>query len=311
MPSLRLTVETLTPLLMYGADQNVPELRGSSFRGILRYWLRAVLGAKKEYRDSSELYKAESNILGSTERGSKITLKIQQPERMKSSPRQWVLPKQTSKGWKPRYDAFPPDSTFWITLSAHPLDASNVLAEDSPLVKALFLMAHIGGLGKRSRRGSGNLRVRDVKGYDNEDMPLAVLTQNRTELGDYLRLMSDFINESNEIGHRPNFATFAPDTCVILLGKETYPTLEDVLGNRGDLWSVSGPYHHAGGIFGEATKTRRASAIHMRVAVTQEGYVPQQTIFYSGHGAWDKMKDYIAACTSSGFELIYGDSKGW
>ncbi len=313
MSNLRLTVETLSPLLMYGADQDEPELRGSSFRGILRYWLRAVLGAR--YTDTADLYRAESEILGSTEKGSRIAIRVQQSKAMQEKGAkggQWVLPERTSKNWKPRYNAFPAGSEFRINLSTHPLDGALVLAEDSPLVKAIFLMTCLGGLGRRARRGSGNLRVKKVGGYEPAEggLPLVILPDDRDELRDYLYVMSQFINGSQLISHRPNFATFAPNTCVILLGKESYGSVEEVFSNNGDLWRTSGPYHQSGGVFG-GVNPRRASAIHMRVALTRAGYVPQQTIFYSGNGAWNEMKRYISDCISSGFEQIYGDESGW
>ncbi|WP_448575939.1 type III-B CRISPR module RAMP protein Cmr1, partial [Thermomicrobium sp.] len=45
VPSIRLPLETLTPLFLGGADpRGDPELRASSVRGALRFWLRALLG---------------------------------------------------------------------------------------------------------------------------------------------------------------------------------------------------------------------------------------------------------------------------
>lgn len=305
MTTIRLTVETLTPLLMYGADQAEPELRGASFRGILRYWLRAVMGAK--YTDSSTLYTKESDILGSTEKGSKITVRLTKSKSMEAEDGQWVLPERTSRGYRGKFNAFPAGSGFRITLSTHPLDKSNILAPDSDLIKALFLMTHIGGIGRRARRGSGNLTVVDAKGYSG-DPDITYLAADRNDLSDHLLKVCHFVNEKNTVGHRPQFATFAPDTCVVLLGKRAYTTIEDVLSNNGDLWRISGPYHQSGGIFGDV-RPRRASAIHMRVAVTREGYVPQQTIFYAGNGAWREMVDYINSCLSD-FDVIYGDP-GW
>jgi CRISPR type III-B/RAMP module RAMP protein Cmr1 len=306
MATLRVTLETITPLLMYGADQNEPELRGTSFRGILRYWLRAVLGAK--HTNTANLYEAESKILGSTEKGSQINIRVQKPRSVQPAYDQWVLPEQTSRGSRPRYDAFPSGSEFRLLLSTHPLDASDVLAMESPLVKALFLMIYVGGLGKRARRGSGNLFVKDVKGYESETLPMRFFAQDRDELADYLLQMANFIN-ATPLGQRPNFPIFAPDTCVMLLGNRAYPSVEEVLSNSGALWSLSGPYHHSGGIFGDA-RPRRSSAIHMRVAITNNGYVSQQTIFYSGNGAWSQMQQYINACRSD-FDVIYGDYEGW
>jgi len=43
--SLTITLETVTPLFLGGADpRGAPELRPPAFRGAMRYWLRAALG---------------------------------------------------------------------------------------------------------------------------------------------------------------------------------------------------------------------------------------------------------------------------
>lgn len=45
MLKLTVTLETVTPLFLGGADpRGEPELRPPAFRGTLRYWLRAALG---------------------------------------------------------------------------------------------------------------------------------------------------------------------------------------------------------------------------------------------------------------------------
>lgn len=42
--TLTVTLETVTPLFLGGADpRGAPELRAPAFRGALRYWLRATL----------------------------------------------------------------------------------------------------------------------------------------------------------------------------------------------------------------------------------------------------------------------------
>ena len=165
----------------------------------------------------------------------------------------------------------------------------------------------MGGLGRRARRGSGNLRVLEAKGYDG-DLPLAVLPENRDELAQYLAQVSQYVSaDDNIIRRKPSFPVFAWDTALVLLGRQTHATYD---GAFAELWNVSGPYHHEGGIFGDV-RPRRASAIHMRVAAVHSGYVAQQTILYSGNGQWSKMQDYIQHCLAQGFDAIYGTWKGW
>lgn len=318
MPQIRLTVQTLTPLLMYGADNKddrinrslkaVPELRASSIRGILRYWLRAVVGGRTQ--DTSKVYEAESDILGSTAAGSKIKVRVQASRSMQAQKGQFVMPHQT-KGFSLEHTAFEADEEFRITLSTHPLYKGDIFDADSELIKAVFLMTHFGGLGRRARRGSGNLRVLEARGYEGE-LPLDYLAGNRDELRGYLSEIAEYINNNKvnktpEKVKAPEFATFAPDTAVVLLSQKIHPNYQDAFD---ELWSVSGPYHSEGGIFGEVTP-RRASAIHMRVALTREGYVAQQTILYSGRGQWGRMQKYLEHCQTNDFGVIYGAGKSW
>lgn len=306
MASLKITARTLTPLFMYGADQEAPQLRASSFRGLVRYWLRAVLGSK--HQRTTALYEAESAILGSTEQGSRVSFRVQMNSKRSNVVRnEWVLPQRTSK-YLP--DSYGKESEFRLTLSTHPLDKSDVFEADSPLVKALYLLLHVGGLGRRARRGSGNLRALKVTGLSLPEgyPPLAVTATSVTEWKDYLHLMGNMIS-AETVGHRPRFATFAPDTTVIMVGRST-DTYEDALTR---LWEISGPYHKKGGIFGDV-RPRRASAIHMRVAsIDGERFVPQQTIFYAGSGRWNDMQDYIRRSEREGMTIVYGDEhwKDW
>jgi len=50
MREITLTLETVTPMFLGGADpRGAPELRAPSFRGAMRYWLRALVGAAGEH----------------------------------------------------------------------------------------------------------------------------------------------------------------------------------------------------------------------------------------------------------------------
>jgi hypothetical protein len=74
---LTLGLETVTPLFLGGADprRNAPEVRGASFRGIMRYWFRVVTGGVIGDRNIAELQQMETSIFGSTETGSLLTIR--------------------------------------------------------------------------------------------------------------------------------------------------------------------------------------------------------------------------------------------
>ena len=46
MQEVTFTLQTITPLFLAGAEQDSAELRAPSFRGAMRYWLRALVGSK-------------------------------------------------------------------------------------------------------------------------------------------------------------------------------------------------------------------------------------------------------------------------
>jgi len=144
--------EVITPLFMAGADGRKPELRPSEFKGMMRFWWRAA----KAMDDISELRRKEAKIFGGTGEGegkSKILIRLF-----------W---KQKSEGeFKPIYyknfklQAYAPGSTFYTTFMSN--------SNEIRLSKNLFLLSVIlGGLGKRSRRGFGSVRI--IK-MNNEEM---------------------------------------------------------------------------------------------------------------------------------------------
>ncbi|MBK9462163.1 MAG: type III-B CRISPR module RAMP protein Cmr1 [Sphingobacteriales bacterium] len=44
MHTITFTCETITPMFLSGANQDVPELRPPSIKGALRFWWRAMNG---------------------------------------------------------------------------------------------------------------------------------------------------------------------------------------------------------------------------------------------------------------------------
>jgi CRISPR type III-B/RAMP module RAMP protein Cmr1 len=310
MAQIQLKLQSVTPLLMYGAAnkddsrlnpsiKQIPEFRASAIRGILRYWLRAVNGSL--VGRTSELFEREKDVFGSTDSGSRVKVRVNATNSQIQS-RLNVLPAQT-KGYRLEHTGFPSHSKFTVTLSTHPLDGSGVLDAESPLVKALLLTTQFGGIGRRSRRGSGNLQILDVNS-DVDGLQMPSLSEDRDALATQLVSIAQFVcPPSRTVARRPAYPVFASDTAVVLLSRQTHASIDDAFD---ELWSVSGPYHKDGGIFGDMNP-RRASAIHMRVALTRSNeYVSQQTILYSGNGNWDRMKAYIAHCQSQTYDVLYG-----
>jgi CRISPR-associated protein Cmr1 len=149
--TVTVTLETVTPLFLGGAELR-PELRPPAFRGALRYWLRAALGGVIGDNNFAGLHRLESAVFGSTDSGSPIQI------RRHGNPRESeekVLPHKEGRQAASR-KAFSSGQTFKLSLS-------QFRSDDEPTwqsaCSALNLALTLGGVGLRSRRGHGTLRV--------------------------------------------------------------------------------------------------------------------------------------------------------
>lgn len=153
--SLRLTLETVTPLFLGGADpRGQPELRAPPFRGAMRYWLRAALGGVIGDGDLSRLHALEQAVFGSTQHGSPVVVRVKEGAQALRSCATLILPHKQSGS----RNAFASGQIF--ELSLHQLRSNDDLVWDAACA-SLALMLTFGGVGLRARRGYGTLRLRD------------------------------------------------------------------------------------------------------------------------------------------------------
>ncbi|QSB16756.1 type III-B CRISPR module RAMP protein Cmr1 [Natronosporangium hydrolyticum] len=150
-------------------------VRVSSLRGTMRYWLRAIAGGKVG-NQTDVLAAVESRIFGSTKRASTVALRIPEPQRANHNRQpdwcrregaRWIgylagqgLSKPDGRNRSELDRAFvAPDTTFRLQLRFGPDEDAAALA-----VAALWSLCRYGGLGARTRRGFGGLRIVDVDG---------------------------------------------------------------------------------------------------------------------------------------------------
>lgn len=182
MVQLRITLETVTPLFLGGADaRGEPELRPAAFKGALRYWWRALWGGVHPTAGADALYEAESKLFGNTSQASPVVVRLAN------------APRKTEK-WRDSYDTpgvnylffslkgnrkqsarvgFSAGQQFDLRLGTRP-GATNGDEALKHTCAALWLLVRFGALGARSRRGAGCLRVMDEpKGWP-EGLPSLV-----------------------------------------------------------------------------------------------------------------------------------------
>lgn len=154
---LDITLETVTPLFLAGADpRGEPELRPASFRGALRFWLRALLGGALGDDNMEALRKAEAAVFGSTEAASPVVVRL--AAQKLSVSREDLLPHHAPGERIVKAKGYEPGGSLVLHLSVRPAasDGATVL----PLtLSSLWLLVHLGGVGRRVRRGMGNLQI--------------------------------------------------------------------------------------------------------------------------------------------------------
>ncbi len=195
MQEVTFTLRTLTPLFLAGADQTTAELRAPSFRGLIRYWQRALVGGLvgTTPEDLETVKKFETAVFGATDTGSAVQIRVsgtsERLEEFKKESRGrdvtgrdyllWSMARSGSierRNYKPARWYFPPGRSFEITLSARGQDDTKL----KQAIAAFWLLTHLGGIGSRSRRCAGSVAVQAVKG-NTTDLPFN-LPQNAQAL---------------------------------------------------------------------------------------------------------------------------------
>lgn len=150
--NIELEFETVAPIFLHGSDPSGnPELRAPSLRGVMRYWFRAAAGAVIGDRNLTGLRSLEQAVFGQSEEcASPISVRISQIK--PNITNAYILP-HNRQG---RKQAISEGETFTVKLSAYrQLDPG---AWESA-ISALLLATTFGGLGQRSRRGYGTVRI--------------------------------------------------------------------------------------------------------------------------------------------------------
>jgi len=148
MKTEEITLKVITPMFMLGADNKTPELRPSEFKGMMRFWWRAI----KASDDINKMRKEEAEIFGgSGENEGKSKVKITLKPTQIAYNEYRVLPHSDTKFFKS--NSIRENSTFKISLTTYD-DNYFETAKNVLLISIL-----LGGFGKRSRRGFGSCQI--------------------------------------------------------------------------------------------------------------------------------------------------------
>lgn len=293
---LKLTLETVTPLFLGGADpQGKPELRAASFRGELRFWLRALLGGVVGSDDTQRLHQLESNLMGSTGSASPVTISLTGQDLRSENFR--PLPHSTSKTFT--FPGFAPNERFILTLSPRP----GLTTIPEGVLAALLLLLNLGGLGKRSRRGFGSLQVQDVQasGLDLPREAVDLLEAKPADGRNLVRHVQSLVTwgqkvvqgQPDRVRSNPAYPVLSSACATILVGKRPADPQSYETAMQGFWELLRGKYQRNERAFGYVGgQQRRASPLIIHITRTPQGYHLVMTAFYSS-GAWEVIRNFL------------------
>jgi CRISPR-associated protein Cmr1 len=255
---IRLQVETVTPLFLGGSNpRGDPELRASSFRGALRFWLRALLGGVLGDRPD-EIFRQESEVFGSTDHASPVVVHTRANGDLKHNEYN-PLPHKPDKEVRFRFKGFKPNQRFEIRLFSRDQQALEQAK------KALWLLCYLGGLGRRSRRGFGSLQITEGES--------ALTARTAKELGDALKQRLDAILPSLfvELSRVPRFPILHPNWAQIKVCTQEFDSDSELEGwEKAIKFVMEKAHEHKNPALGNATP-RQASPVHVHVTRLSTG----------------------------------------
>jgi CRISPR-associated protein Cmr1 len=301
MPILSLQLETISPLFLYGANQQQPELRAASVRGQLRYWARAILGAKNA--DIADVRKCETELFGSTKQGSPFTFRVREVE--ENPIKEHIkdeIPMLPHKGKNPSKRGIDESAQFWLDIVSRP-----TLAFDDPLwaemrnIISVWLL--LGGLGMRSRRINGGFDLVNYEPFE-ENMKPKWWNEPHETVQDLIDVIKNQINEvvppnkaAPSSGGLPKFPQLHPEHSQIMVCKKPFNNSADADKALFSSNLLHNPKYHNKSVFGGISPRRPSPLIAQTRLVNDQVYLVLTAMRSKPPvNGWELMKDFLDDC---------------
>lgn len=212
MPSITFDLETVTPLFLSGANQQEAELRPPAFRGALRYWFRAIAASVTTF-EQVKIW--ENKIFGNTDAGGSVIIRVQaeKPTSTKYlekyngtannnpwSGLEYLFFSIYASGSKEARAYLPPKRKFRLILQTRPLVKDNINCL-TLAAGAMWCLVNLGGIGSRSNRGAGSLKVNHFQpqGIDISQLKFSLqaesLSDIATEISNQIKIIKNIFKQ--------------------------------------------------------------------------------------------------------------------
>lgn len=162
----KLNVVAITPILGAGVEPGYSDfhfpIRGSTLRGLLRYWWRAC---NFQTDDLKVLRKRETEIFGSTNVASDLRLKVLNVQCATSTKNQPTMPRYATFSCRKDKEA---DNSQNIESFTFAIECNK--SYEKEIEEALWAWANFGGIGMRTRRGAGSIYIEEYAPTDVKEL---------------------------------------------------------------------------------------------------------------------------------------------
>lgn len=319
-------LKTVTPMFMAGAhnvlanhrrgiqEDYQADLHEASFRGALRYWYRAWQGAYVG-NNVDDLKQAEAVFWGSTVTGSPLALELDVHD--------WVTGSRPMlvHGANPR---------IYVNNTIVEADISFIFrgypqwgsGQKTALTNVVQLLCELGGVGKRSRRGFGSLRVVELDGVKQMPAPNGL-----SKLAELKRLINGLTSPTLNPGiAEADYPILHSNHCKIMFckrafqdtenGGNTVPGYIDAMKACWNLMRQREDYRDHW-VFGNANRDldppRLASPVRFNIVRSQSGYHILLTTFKTSINLeWNIAQMYLEEMgRKHDGEYVLGEGATW
>lgn len=250
--------EVITPMFMTGADGKTPELRPSEFKGMMRFWWRAI----KADDDICKLREKEAEILGGTgevEGRSKVKIRISNP-----IPGDTMIGKNLEKEIRDNKNYHGLRYLFYSTYALRsrvklyirpPYKFDIILSSLGSInnyyqhgLASLWLSIYLGGFGTRARRGGGNIAVTKVVGNSGDINFIPDKIDTKEKLKDWLENNLKTIKKEISPQKTNKYSNLAGARILIFDHKPSWKDALNLVGeqfkdfreeNKSDIWGTA------------------------------------------------------------------------
>lgn len=166
MERIAIELETVTATFLHVLPEGEARWRAAPFRGLARWWFRALVGAVHPVGRVREL---EAELFGTTEAASPVLVRVfPAPGTRLPNIEASINPGSTGSAAR---KAIPPGTRATLELVAS-RGGPHGRAAVREAYAAIWTALHLGGVGQRARRGGGCLQLRAVHGLDDGPGPI-------------------------------------------------------------------------------------------------------------------------------------------